>query len=177
LVDTSYIVQFLSAISSVAVIAGAIFIVFQLRQNARLIQATIHETKASTSIALLEKITDESFARRRKAMRDTVKKYAALNWQGFDDSLEDFEARNFAYTYELIGQLARQGIIDLDIVRDALQYLVVFDWDAFAPLLPHLMERRKEKINVNIFANFQWLADTNREHMKRKEIRSTAENS
>jgi hypothetical protein len=97
LVGLSSFASFLNAISSIAVILGAIFIVFQLRQNAKLIEATIRETRANASIALLEKITDESFARRRKAMRDAIKKYAALNWAGFDDTLEDYEARNFAY--------------------------------------------------------------------------------
>lgn len=65
LVDLAPLVSFLNTISSVAVILGAIFVVFQLRQNARLIQTTIRETKANASIALLEEIT-ESFARRRK---------------------------------------------------------------------------------------------------------------
>lgn len=131
----------LSAVSSVAVIAGAVFIVFQLRQNARLIQATIQENKAIGSISLLERLTDESFARRRKQMHDIVKKYSAQNWEGFDDTLEDFEARNFAYMYELIGQLAREGLLDLGTVKNALQYLVVVDWDVFTPLNKHLMER------------------------------------
>jgi hypothetical protein len=138
-----------------------------------LIEATIRETRANASIALLEKITDESFARRRKAMRDAVKKYAALNWVGFDDTLEDYEARNFAYTYELNGQLAREGVIDLDMVRNALQYLVVFDWDAFAPLSKHLMKRYKVKVNA--WGNFQWLAEETRRHLKRKEAQALAE--
>ena len=103
-------------------------------------------------------------------MRDTVKKYAALDWVGFDDTLEDYDARNFAYTYELIGQLARNRTIDLDMVRNALQYLVVFDWDAFAPLSKHLMERYKVKTNA--WGNFQWLAEVTREHLKEREARA-----
>jgi len=55
LVDLSSFISFLNAISSIAVILGAIFIVFQLKQNAKLIQATIRETRANASIALLEK--------------------------------------------------------------------------------------------------------------------------
>lgn len=106
-------------------------------------------------------------------MRDAVKKYSAINWVGFDDTLEDYEARNFAYTYELIGQLAREGVIDLDMVRKALQYLVVFDWDAFAPLSQHLMERYKVK--VNSWGNFQWLAEETRKHLKQKEALALAE--
>jgi len=38
MVDLSFLVSDLSAISSLAVILGAVFVVFQLRQNARLIK-------------------------------------------------------------------------------------------------------------------------------------------
>src|SRR5208282_4294894 len=107
LIDFSRISTDLSAISSIAVILGAAFIVFQLRQNGRLIEASTKETKTNISLALLEKLTDESFARRRKRMYDAIRKYGANDWEGFDDSLDDFEARNFAYIYELIGQLTR----------------------------------------------------------------------
>jgi hypothetical protein len=160
-------VEGLSAISSIAVISGAFFIVFQLRQNASLIRVANQENRSNASIALLEKITDESFARRRKAMHDTVKKYAAVGWEGFDDSLEDFEARNFAYTYELIGQLTREGLLEISIVRNALQYLVVFDWEAFSPLSKHLMERYGLKVNA--WRNFEWLAEDVRGQMKSRE--------
>jgi hypothetical protein len=60
-------------------------------------------------------------------MHDLVKKYGAINWEALDYTLEDFEARNLAYTYELIGQLARDGLIDLSIVKvpfSILLYLI-----------------------------------------------------
>jgi hypothetical protein len=56
-VDLSTLINFLSAISSIAVILGAIFVVFQLRQNAKLIQLTIRENRSNIALALLEKIT------------------------------------------------------------------------------------------------------------------------
>jgi len=68
MIDLSWALPILGAISSIAVIAGAVFIVFQLRQNARLIQATIKENRTNSSISLLEKLTEDSFARRRKLM-------------------------------------------------------------------------------------------------------------
>jgi len=74
LIDFSVIIQGLSATRSIAVVAGAFFIIFQLRQNAKLIAATVQENKANTSIALIENITDESFARRRKTMYDSIRK-------------------------------------------------------------------------------------------------------
>src|SRR5207244_7957170 len=131
--DLSWLISFLSAISSIAIILGCVFVVFQLRQNSKLIKTASLETKSNISFSVLEKITEESFARRRKNMHDAVKKYSKINWEGFDDSLEDFEARNFGYIYELIGELVREGIIGLTIVMLSLRYFVVFFWPTFEP--------------------------------------------
>src|SRR6266581_6835207 len=76
MVDLSFLISFLSAISSIALILGAVFVVFQLRQNARLIKTASFETKSNMSFSVLEKITEESFARRRKNMHDSVKKFS-----------------------------------------------------------------------------------------------------
>ncbi len=122
MVDFSFLINFLSAISSIAIILGAVFVVFQLRQNARLIKTASFETKSNMSFSVLEKITEESFARRRKNMHDSVKKFSQVNWEGFDDSLEDYEARNFGYIYELIGELVKEEIIDLTIAIHSLRY-------------------------------------------------------
>ena len=100
-------------------------------------------------------------------MHDVIKNARDANWQGFDDSLEDFEARNFAYIYELIGQLTKEGIVDLGTIQNALQYLVTVDWDAFAPLSKHLMERYK--LTVNPWGNFEWLAEETMRHLQRRE--------
>ena len=166
-IDLSGVMTLLSATSSVAVIAGALFIVFQLRQNGKLIEATVRQNRSNVSIALIERITDESFARRRKQMYDVVKKFAPRNWEGFEGTLEDFEVRNFAYLYELMGQLAREGIIDLSTLKNALQYLVVFDWQTFAPIAKYLME--SYKITVNPWGSFEWLAEETRRQMQERE--------
>ncbi|MGO9645108.1 MAG: hypothetical protein ACLPY5_10205 [Candidatus Bathyarchaeia archaeon] len=167
LIDFSQVSMFLSAISSIAVIAGAAFIVFQLRQNGRLIEASTKETKTNISLALLEKLTEESFAKRRKRMYDAIREYGAKDWEGFDDSLDDFEARNFAYIYELIGQLTRDGILDASMVMNSLQYLVVLDWDAFSPLVKHLSQRLKVKVNP--WRSFEWLAEETRKYLKERD--------
>jgi hypothetical protein len=164
MVDFSTVISYLSALSSVAVVLGAIFIVFQLRQNARLIKTANFDTKAEMSFSVLEKITEESFARRRKNMHDAVKKYSQINWEGFDDTLEDFEARNFGYIYELIGELVKEGIIDLTIAVHSLRYLIVYDWDRFQPLVKHIMERYK--VPVNPYENFEWLATETRRFLE-----------
>ena len=164
MVDLGFLVADLSAISSLAVILGAVFVIFQLRRNARLIKTANFETKANMSFSVLEIITEESFARRRKNMHDAIKKYSQTNWEGFDDSLEDFEARNFGYIYELIGELVREGIIDFTIAIHSLRYLLVFDWQRFEPLVKHLMERYK--VPVNPYENFEWLAQETRKYLE-----------
>ena len=164
MVDFSTVISYLSALSSVAVVLGAIFVIFQLRQNAKLIRTTNFDTKAQMSFSVLEKVTEESFARRRKNMHDAVKKYSQINWEGFDDTLEDFEARNFGYIYELIGELVREGIIDLTIAIHSLRYLVVYDWDRFEPLVKHLMQRYN--VPVNPYGNFEYLANESRKFLK-----------
>jgi hypothetical protein len=164
MVDLSFLVTDLSAISSVAVILGAVFVIFQLRQNGRLIKTANFETKANISFSVLEIVTEESFARRRKNMHDAIKKYSQNNWEGFDDSLEDFEARNFGYIYELIGELVREEIIDFTIAIHSLRYLLVFDWQRFEPLTKHLMERYN--VPVNPYENFEWLAQETRKYLQ-----------
>ncbi len=57
--------------------------------------------------------------------------------------------------------------MDLRTIRNALQYLVVTDWDPFSPLSKHLMERFK--LTVNPWGSFEWLADETRRHMIMKE--------
>jgi len=164
MIDLAAITADLSAVSSIAIILGAVFVIFQLRQNARLIRTANFETKANMSFSVLETITEESFARRRKNMHDAIKKYSQINWEGFDDSLEDFEARNFGYIYELIGELVREGIIDFTIAIHSLRYLLVFDWQRFEPLVKHLMERYK--VPVNPYENFEWLAHETRKYLE-----------
>jgi hypothetical protein len=164
MVDLSTVISYLSALSSVAVVLGAIFVIFQLRQNAKLIKTANFDTKAQMSFSVLEKVTEESFARRRKNMHDAIKKYSQLNWEGFDDSLEDFEARNFGYIYELIGELVKEGIIDLTIAIHSLRYLVIYDWDRFQPLVKHLMQRYN--VPVNPYSNFEYLASESRKFLE-----------
>ena len=60
MVDFSSVITALSAISSISVIVGAVFVVFQLRQNSKLITASVQENKATILVALLDKITNET---------------------------------------------------------------------------------------------------------------------
>lgn len=167
MVALSDVVTGLSAISSIAVIAGAGFVIFQLRQNAKLINATIHENKSSIAFSMLEKVIDDSFVRRRKNVYDTIKRYGERNWEGFVGTYEDFEARNYAYMFELFGQLAKDGIVDLVTLMNALKYIVVFDWKAMEPMIRYL--NSFYGLRYNPWENFQWLAEETERYMKTKE--------
>ncbi len=172
--DLSGLIQVLSAISSIAVILGVVFIIVQLRQNAKLIdlnakltEATFRDVKSNISFEILEKLSDESFARRRSFMWHTVKKYQASNWEGFDDSSDDFEIRNFAYMYDLYGQLTKEGLLDLEIMAKTFKYLVALDWEAFEPVSNHIMKRYNLTQN-EIFSDFEWLAKETEKILKQK---------
>lgn len=133
MVNVSDVTAMLSASSSIAIILGAIFVVFQMRQNKRLIEATLRAQRSNVALSLLQRITDESFPRRRKRMLDIVSKFKTTNWADAFETEEDLEVRNFAYLYELIGLMVENGLVDLKLVLDTLQYLVVWDWQAFKP--------------------------------------------
>jgi hypothetical protein len=161
--DLSEITFILGAISSAAVIAGAIFIVFQLRQNAKLIEATLAQNRNDAAFNILDRLTQEGAARRRKQLHDISQTRTRNGWDGYFGSLEDFEIRSFAYQYELIGQFVREGIVDLDLVTHMMSYGIVADWLAFRPIAEHLNSRFEAKTSPWI--HFQWLADKCREHL------------
>lgn len=162
--------MFLSAVSSIAVIAGAVFVIFQLRQNGKLIKATVQSNKSTIAFSMLERIIDDSFVRRRKNVYDTVAKYSARNWEGFIGTAEDFEARNYAYMFELFGQLVKDNIIDLHTVMNSLKYIVVVDWKTMEPMLLYL--NSKYNLKLNPWASFEWLASETEKYLNSLEARA-----
>jgi hypothetical protein len=167
MVDLSQLSVSLSAISSIAVIAGAGFVVIQLRQNAGILNASLRQEKKEAAYSMLERLTDESFAGRRANFYKVIEKYKKGELKDFDDSQEDFEVRNFAYLYELHGQLVRDGMIDFHTVAEMLQYLAVLDWKEFEPLSKYYSERWGLK--VGWWKNFAWLAKETEKYMARRE--------
>ncbi len=172
MVTASDIVTVLSASSSIAVILGAIFIVLQMRQNAKLIEATLREERSNVALSLLERITDESFPRRRKRMFDILAKFKASSWADAFESEEDLEVRNFAYLYELIGLMVENGLVDLELVLDTLQYLVVRDWQVFEPHAAYI--KKQYGVAFDAWGRFEWLAKEAREHLAKEHTTSSA---
>lgn len=154
--DLGQFFTILSGLSSIAVILGALFVIFQLRQNGRILEATLRQQKSDVSMSLLERITDESFPRRRKHMYDVLARFKASGYQDGFESAEDFEIRNFAYIYELMGLMAKHQLVDLEVLLETLQYIVVRDWQVFEPHVEFLKERYG--VSFHPYANFQWLA-------------------
>src|SRR5512147_692795 len=118
--------SFLRTISPIAVIAGTILVVLQLRLNAK-------QARSRNAFDLISKVIDPSFPVRRHLLYEVAEKYADGNWTGFDRSLEDFEVRNFANIYEQLGLLVTKGVVDLQDVLDALSAQPMADWHVFEP--------------------------------------------
>ena len=87
------------------------------------LRASRIDARRNLAFSMMEQLTSAEFAERRWKMHTSVAAGVAAGWNGFDNTLEDFESRAFAYQYELIGQM------------------VVADWNAFHPLDAHLQER------------------------------------
>jgi len=155
MVSAADVVTWLAAISALAVIVGVGFVVVQLRQNARLLQATLRQQRSDVTVSILERLTDESFPRRRAQMHRIIKRFVETDWKGAFESPEDFEVRNFAHLYDLIGVMAKHGLIDLDLLADVLQGVVIRDWEIFAP---HAKRMRAEFGFYGAYTNFEWLA-------------------
>ncbi len=166
MVTLNDVVTVLSASSSIAVILGAIFIILQMRQNAKLIEATLREERSNVALSLLERITDESFPRRRRRMFEIIAKFRATNWAGAFESEEDLEVRNFAYLYELIGLMVENGLVDLELALDTLQYLVVRDWEVFAPHAAFV--KSQYRVRFDAWGRFEWLAKQAQVHLERE---------
>jgi hypothetical protein len=155
----------LRAIGAVAVIAGTILVVLQLRVNAK-------NVRSRNAFDLIAKVIDPSFPRRRHLLYEVAERHADGNWAGFDRSLEDFEVRNFANIYEQLGLLVRRGVVDLRDVQDALSAQPLADWITFEPIRAHIMQEagkafpalvdNQPGLEAIYWPNFKWLAEESR---------------
>lgn len=166
MVSIADLVTVLSAICSLAVILGAAFIVLQRRQNSRRLEATLRQQRSDVSVALIERITDPSFPQRRSRMHEVIRRFTQSSWKDAFESPDDFEVRNFANIYELIGVMGKHGLVDLDLLADVLRYLVVRDWQVVEPHAAFMTQHYDVKFNP--YANFQWLARETRSRLERR---------
>ena len=166
-------------------IAGTVFVVFQLRQNAKQIkqhektlEAMASANRSRNAFELIGKVIDPTFPVRRHRLYEVSERYSGGDWTGFDRSLDDFEVRNFANIYEQMGLLVKKGVIDLQDVMDALSAQPMADWHAFQSLRKHIMEEAGKAIpslatnqaglDVIYWPNFMWLAEENAKWVRGK---------
>ncbi len=100
-------------------------------------------------------------------MRDIVKKYAPNQWEGFDDTRDDFELRAFGSYYEFIAYFAKEGVVELRTLQDVLGHRILLDWDAFYPAVEYYRTRGIKR--KYIFQNFEWLQQETRKYLEAKE--------
>jgi hypothetical protein len=128
------VLAWVSTAASAALVVSVILLAYNVR-------ASRLDARRNLAFSMMEQLTSASFAERRWKMHRSVGAAAACGWKEFDNCLDDFESRSFAYQYELIGQMVAAGTLDYTLVRDFVRYTVVADWNAFEPLDAHLQER------------------------------------
>jgi len=161
----------LRSIGAIAVIAGTILVVLQLRVNAK-------NVRSRNAFDLTAKVIDPSFPHRRHLLYEVAARHAGGDWTGFDRSPEDFEVRNFANIYEQLGLLARRGLVDLQDVLDALSAQPMADWITFQPIRTHIMDEAGKAFpalagnqpgqEAIFWPNFGWLAEESRKWVLRR---------
>ena len=143
-------------------IAGTSLVVLQLRINAK-------HARSRNAFDLIARVIDPSFPHRRHLLYEVAEKHAGGDWTGFDQSLQDFEVRNFANIYEQLGLLVRKGVVDLPDVLDALSAQPMADWRTFQPIRAHIVQEagkafpalpdNEQGQDAIFWPNFRWLAE------------------
>ena len=133
------------------------------------VRASRLDARRNLAFSMMEQLTSGDFAERRWKMHRSIERAATSEWKDFDDCLEDFESRSFAYQYELIGQMVLSGTLDYKLVRDFVQFSVVADWNAFQPLDSRLMGRYPGRPSP--WARFRQLAQRITTELNGPEIR------
>ena len=163
--------SFLKIVGGFSVIWGTIFVVLQLRVNAK-------QVRSRNAFDLIGKVIDPSFPKRRHLMYQVAEKHSGGDWTGFDRSLEDFEVRNFANIYEQLGLLVKKDVVDLQDIMEALSAQPLADWHTFQPIRDHIMEAAGEKfppLATNLpgtklvyWPHFEWLAQESGKWIREK---------
>lgn len=161
MVDITTIAQALSAASTIAIILGIPFILLQMRQNARMIEAANRQAelvaaqnRSQVMLNIAEHMTNPDFIRQRKVVRDIIARRVREGWDGFFESADGFELRAFAVQYESAALMARLGLISREMLIEALGFTIAVDWIALGPALKEF-ERAWGQFT---FPNFQALA-------------------
>ena len=147
-----------SLLSSTAVIIGAIFVAFQIRQNNKLVNAANDQAKAASIQA---KLTTEQLKQNNElANMDLIMRlYEFANTAEFQsawmtvqntklNSIQDFDklskADQISYyqvaaLFESLGVLVERGYVKAEIIDDT--FLTEFAWDIMAPYIEGMRKK------------------------------------
>jgi hypothetical protein len=171
MVDLSYVLEALSGASTIAVILGIPFIVLQMRQNGRMVEAANRQAelvalqnRSQVVLAIAEQLTDRDFIFQRKAVHDLIPRQQASRWEGFVESADGFEVRALAVQYESIALMAKLGIVEASTLHEALGYTIIADWRAVAATVPAF----EKAWGMSAFPNFRALAEGAEKYWKDK---------
>ncbi|MDG6904521.1 MAG: hypothetical protein JRN20_01905 [Nitrososphaerota archaeon] len=164
----SFISTDLSLISSIAVILGALFVAYQIRENGKLIKAT---EKQAESAAIQAKLTTEQMKQNNEiANMDMIMRlYEFANtaevqsaWLTVLSSkvrtFEEFELLSrsdqicyyqIAALFESLGVLAERNIVKLDIIED--MFLTELAWTTMKPFVLGMRKKFGEDQNYAFF--------------------------
>lgn len=161
--DLALALEILSGASTIAVILGVPFILFQVRQNARLVDVSIQQSeliaqqnRAQVLLSITDSMTDREFVIQRRAVRDIVAKHEAEKWASFVNSADGFEIRAFAVRYEAAGLMAHLGLIDERTLLEAMGPNPAVDWLALQPALAAFEKAWGPAV---VYPNFRRLAE------------------
>lgn len=145
-----------------------IFVVFQLRQNARLIEASnrqietanrqvetsIQQNKQQAILSTIERFTEESFNLRRRKVRESIRKNQENEWKTFPESEDDYMIRGFLSLYETTAYLVKAEFADVKTVAEGMGSLIEADWLALKPAVDYYRRTWKK---VDAYRNFEEL--------------------
>lgn len=179
--DLTSFLQLLNGVSATAVVIGVIFVVFQLRQNARLIEASnrqietsnrqveanIQQNKQQVILSTIDRFTSESFNLRRRKIREIVKKHQSSDWNEFLESEDDYLIRGFLSLFETTAYLVKIEIADVKTVSEGMGPLVMSDWTAVKPAVEYY---RKIWKRDDAYLNFELLERSIRKYMEERRV-------
>ncbi len=165
-------------LSSLSVILGVVFVVFQLRQNNKLVQASVMQARATAEQVkfVAEQLRMESLAGEGQIVLETMKILSQAEvlkywWQidrspykTYDDIQNDVDHQRGAeiitylhrlvITFEGVGVLVKRGVVPLEVVDDFMHGLVGVAWQRIEPLVNGY---RKEMKHVEYAEWFEYL--------------------
>jgi hypothetical protein len=147
-----------SFLSSVAIILGSVFVVYQIRQDDKMLQASIRQANASAEQAKLtmEQVVQNSklanmdmvmriyeFANSMEVQRSflTVLRAKITSFEDFEKLLEEKQLAflQIASLFESLGFLVEKGFVQADIIDDMFATKLV--WETVKPFIMGLRKR------------------------------------